>query len=52
MLIIKDLDDYKCMQRGFMSYARNFQCLHLYFSNRSLEYDFLMYIEDVFTIYF
>lgn len=45
------MGDEKCMQHGFMSYARNFLFLHLYISNRPLEYDFLKYI-DVSTIYF
>jgi hypothetical protein len=40
------------MQCSFMSDARNFQFLRLYISNRSLEYDFLSYIEDVSTTYF
>jgi hypothetical protein len=44
--------DYKFMQHGFMSYARNLQFLHLCISNRTLEYDFLKYIKDVSTIYF
>jgi hypothetical protein len=45
------MDDYKCMQHGFMSYARNFLFLLLYISTRSLEYDFIKFIEDVSTIY-
>ena len=30
ILIVKNMGDEKCMQHGFMSYARNFLFLHLY----------------------